>query len=180
MARETNRYGATGSHAGGRKSPIIDGIDALLALVLFAICAFFYWQTYGFDAPGAFLGENVLPEHFPRLLLVSIGGMALLLPFEHRLEVDRWPLIEKSRSAPIGLSTVLTMGFLVVLVALSGWLGTILTILVAALGLPLLWGERRVVLILVYALVFTSVVTWLFSIVLSVYFEPGVFGLTLR
>ena len=63
---------------------------------------------------------------------------------------------------------------------LGEWLGTILTIFLAAVGLPLLWGERRWLLILVYAVVFTAIVTYLFSIVLSVYFVPGVFGLTLR
>ncbi len=158
----------------------IDGVDAILAFVLIAICGFFYWVSSDFPVPGLFLGDNVLPEQFPRLLLVSIGVLALILPFEHRLELDRWPLIRKARSAPIGPATFVTMGFLLVLVGLGEWLGTILTIFVAAAGLPILWGERRWLLILVYAVTFTAIVTYLFSIVLSVYFEPGAFGLTLR
>ena len=162
-------------HAG-----MLDGVDGVLALVLIALCGIFYWLSSDFPVPGRFLGDNVLPEQFPRLLLVSIGVLALLLPFEHKLELDRWPLIRKSRSAPIETGTLVTMGFLLLLVGLGEWLGTILTIFIAAVGLPLLWGERRWLLILVYSVVFTAIVTYLFSIVLSVYFVPGVFGLTLR
>jgi putative tricarboxylic transport membrane protein len=159
---------------------LFDGVDAILAAVLIALSAFFYWVSSDFPVPGLFLGDNVLPEQFPRLLLFTIGVLALLLPVEHRLEVDRWPLIQKSRSAPIGARTFATMGFLVALVGVGEWLGTIATIFIAAAGLPVLWGERRWLLILPYAVIFTAIVTYLFSIVLSVYFEPGVFGLTLR
>lgn len=172
----------SGADGGGRETPTgaLDAIDGILALVLIALCGFFYWASSDFPVPGLFLGDNILPEQFPRLLLVTIGLLALLLPFEHRLELDRWPLIRKARSAPIGRETFVTMGFLLVLVAFGEWIGTILTIFIAAAGLPLLWGERRLVLVLVYAVTFSAIVTYLFSIVLSVYFEPGVFGLTLR
>ena len=159
---------------------LLDGVDAILAGVLIVICAFFYWISSDLPVPGLFLGNNVLPEQFPRLLLITIGILALLLPLEHRLELDRWPLIRKSRSAPIGGATFATMGFLLVLVSVGEWMGTILTIFIAAAGLPLLWGERRWMLILVYSVIFTALVTYIFSIVLSVYFVPGVFGLTLR
>ena len=164
--------------AGGRK--LIDKMDALLALCLIVLCGAFYYVTFDFEAPGAFLGENMLPEQFPRIMLVSIAAMAILLPFEHLVELERWPSIEKSRSAPIGKTIFVTMAFLFALAAVGEYLGTILTIFIAVSVLPLLWGERRYVLVLVYALIFTAVVTYLFSIVLSVFFVPGVFGLTLR
>ena len=169
-----------GNRDQGGPTGLLDGVDAVLALVLIALCGLFYWVSSEFPVPGLFLGDNVLPEQFPRLLLISIGVLAVLLPFEHRLELLRWPLIRKSRSAPIGTGTFVTMGCLLLLVGMGEWLGTILTIFIAAAGLPLLWGERRWRLILVYAVAFTAIVTYLFSIVLSVYFEPGVFGLTLR
>ena len=167
--RKASENPAGNGDQGGPKG-LLDGVDSVLALVLIALCAFFYWLSADFPVPGLFLGENVLPEQFPRLLLLSIGF----------LELFRWPLIRKSRGAPIGTGTFVTMGCLLLLVGLGEWLGTILTIFIAAAGLPLLWGERRWRLILVYAVVFTAIVTYLFSIVLSVYFEPGVFGLTLR
>ncbi|MEO1328760.1 MAG: tripartite tricarboxylate transporter TctB family protein [Pseudomonadota bacterium] len=158
----------------------LDKYDGLLAVLLLAICAFFYFETTKFPAPGAFLGENLLPEQFPRMLLYTIGFFAILLPFEHLMEVERWPLIKKSRSAPIGLNTFITIGFMIALVTIATTIGTILTILIAAVGLPLLWGERRYLLVAVYSIAFTAIVTYVFSVVLSVYFEPGVFNLTLR
>lgn len=172
---KTNGEGQDGGPSG-----LIDGVDAILAAVLILLGAFFWWVSSDFPVPGLFLGDNVLPEQFPRLLIVVIGILALLLPIEHRLELIRWPLIQKSRSAPIGAGTFVTMGFLLVLVGLGESLGTILTIFIAASGLPILWGERRWLLIVTYAVIFTGIVTYLFSIVLSVFFEPGVFGLTLR
>lgn len=180
MADDKTPDETTGEATNGGPTGLIDGVDAILAVVLIAIGAFFYWVSADFPVPGLFLGDNVLPEQFPRLLIVAIGVLALLLPIEHRLELIRWPLIRKSRSAPIGMDTFLTMGFLLVLVGIGEWLGTILTIFIAAAGLPVLWGERRWLVIAVYSVVFTGIVTYLFSIVLSVYFEPGVFGLTLR
>ena len=60
------------------------------------------------------------------------------------------------------------------------WVGTVLTIFLAATVLPLLWGERRWLLLLAYSVLFTGAVTYVFSIVLGVYFEPGVLGLSLR
>jgi hypothetical protein len=180
MSKETAPDSGQKAPDNAGRTGMIDGIDAALAAVLIAICAFFYWLAGDFPVPGLFLGDNVLPEQFPRMLLVVIGLLALLLPIEHRLELDRWPLIKKARSAPIGSNTFVTMGFLLVLVGLGEWIGTILMIFFAAIGLPILWGERRWLVIGVYAVVFTGIVTYLFSIVLSVYFEPGVFGLTLR
>ncbi|NNG04660.1 MAG: tripartite tricarboxylate transporter TctB family protein [Inquilinus sp.] len=159
---------------------LIDSVDAVLAVLLIVLCGSLYALTSDFPVPGAFLGENVLPEQFPRLLLVTIGVLSMLLPLEHRLELERWPLIRKSRSAPIGAGTFTTIGFLILLVVAAEWVGTILTIFLAATGLPLLWGERRWLLILTYSVLFTGLVTYVFSIVLGVYFEPGVLGLSLR
>lgn len=158
----------------------IDWIDAVLALVLILACGILYLQTSGFDKPALFLGDNVLPEEFPRMLLWIIGGLALTLPFEHLLERKRHPLIRKARSAPIGWTTWATIVALIVILAFAPTLGTILTILISSLVLPILWGERRWLIVIVYSIVFTAVITYLFAGVLSVYFEPGVFGITYR
>ena len=161
-------------------SGLIDGIDALLALALILICGFLYVQTGSFDKPALFLGDNVLPEEFPRLLLWIIGVLALTLPFEHLLERKRHPLIRKARREPIGFTTWATIVLLIAILALAPFLGTILTILASSLAVPILWGERRWVLLAVYAVLFTGLVTYVFAGVLSVYFEPGVFGVTYR
>jgi putative tricarboxylic transport membrane protein len=161
-------------------SGLIDGIDALLALALILICCFLYVQTETFDKPALFLGDNVLPEEFPRMLLWIIGVLALTLPFEHLLERKRHPLIRKARREPIGFTTWATIVLLVVILILAPFLGTVLTILASSLAVPILWGERRWMLLAIYALLFTAVVTYIFAGVLSVYFEPGLFGITYR
>ena len=48
------------------------------------------------------------------------------------------------------------------------------------LALPVLWGERRIKVIVPYAIILPMAVTVLFSYVLGVHFETGVFGITLR
>ena len=164
----------------GRPSGLIDPVDAVLAAVLIVLCAGLYYVTAGFPEPPLFLGENVLPAEFPRLLLWIIGILALALPFEHLLEKKRHPLIRKSRAAPIGRTTWATIGLLLIILLLAPIIGMILTILMSSLAIPILWGERRWVALLVYAVLFTALVTYIFAVVLRVYFEPGLFGLTIR
>ncbi len=161
-------------------SGLIDRIDALLALVLILACAALFFETTSFDQPPLFLGDNMLPAEFPQMLLVLIGALALALPFEHLLERRRHPLIRKARRAPIGVTTWSTIVLLVAILALAESLGTILTILVSSLLLPALWGERRWWLLALYAIAFTAAVTYIFAVVLRVYFEPGIFGITVR
>lgn len=161
-------------------SGLVDRIDALLALVLILACAALFYETTGFEQPPLFLGDNVLPAEFPQMLLVVIGALALTLPFEHLLERRRHPLIRKARRTPIGFTTWATIALLVAILALAESLGTVLTILVASLALPTLWGERRWWLLAIYALAFTAAVTYIFAVVLRVYFEPGIFGITIR
>ncbi|MEZ5936370.1 MAG: tripartite tricarboxylate transporter TctB family protein [Alphaproteobacteria bacterium] len=158
---------------------LIDPVDAALAAVLIAISVFLYVQTFGFDKPALFLGDNVLPEEFPRLLLWIIGALALALPFEHLLEKKRHLLIRKSRQAPIGATTWATIALLVAILALAPVLGTILTIMACSVLLPILWGERRWRLVIVYAFLFTAVVTYIFAVLLRVYFEPGMVGVSM-
>lgn len=165
---------------GPSASGLVDWVDAALALVLILVCGFLYYQTNSFDKPALFLGDNVLPEEFPRMLFWIIGGLALTLPFEHLLERKRHPLIRKSRSRPIGFTTWATIALLIVILALAPTLGTILTIFLSSLTLPVLWGERRWFHVIAYSIVFTALITYIFAGVLSVYFEPGVFGITYR
>lgn len=154
--------------------------DTLLAIFLILSCAYFISLTYQFPEPSSFLGENVLPGHFPRLMLYTIAVLALLMPFEHRFSPERWPKIQQSRSAPIGSTAWITAVFIGILLALAPTIGTVLTILTTALVLPFLWGERRWLMVIIFAVVFTAIITYVFSIVLSVYFVPGVFNITLR
>jgi putative tricarboxylic transport membrane protein len=158
----------------------IDTVDALRAAIIIGVCACLYYVTTTFDEVPAFLGQNVLPEQFPRLVLIFIAALALLLPLEHRLEPKRWPKIRASRAVAVRPVTWLTMAFLVAAMLLARYLGTILLIFAVSLLLPILWGERRWLLLVPYAVTFTVAVAYLFSIGLGVYFEPGIFDVTFR
>ena len=74
----------------------------------------------------------------------------------------------------------MSAGLLVALVIALPYLGGLLTIVGACVLLPLLWGERRLALILPFAAVFPVVVVVIFTQVLKVHFVPGVLGLSIN
>lgn len=163
-----------GTHADTSRRGLLDGIDFILTAVIIAVCAYLYYVTTTFEEPSLLLGQNVLPSDFPQSLLIVISLLALLLPIEHRFEPTRWPKIKKSRSETVQTITWATMGLLVGLVAAAPYLGTLLTIFLASLALPILWGERRVIAVALFAVIFTAVVSYVFETILKVHFEPGV------
>ena len=55
----------------------------------------------------------------------------------------------------------------------------LLTMIGVCAVLPLLWGERRLKLIIPFAILFPLAVAYLFNKVLLVFFEPGVLGIAL-
>lgn len=159
-------------------TPLLDPIDTVIAVLLLAACIFLYWETTRFDEVPDFLGENVLPEHFPRLVIYLIGVLALIIPFEHRIWPERWRKIREDRSEPIPKITLATMALLILIVLAEPYIGTVLSIATVSLALPLLWGERRWRLLIPFVVLFTIAVTFVFSDVLSVHFEPGILGIT--
>ena len=63
MADSKSSENPAGKGDEGGPTGLLDGVDAVLALVLIALCGFFYWVSADFPVPGLFLGDNVLPEH---------------------------------------------------------------------------------------------------------------------
>lgn len=154
-------------------TPLINAADTCVAALLLALCAYLYYVTTGFEETSDLLGENVLPEEFPRLLLYLIGGLALLLPVEHHLQPARWRKIHAGRSTRIEARTWMTIGFIVAVVVTAPYLGTLLTMVSICTALPILWGERRWYVVVPFAVIFNGIVAYLFTGVLGVYFEPG-------
>jgi hypothetical protein len=167
-----NSGDGTQARGGGRR--LLDIVDLLLAAAIIAGCAYLYYVTTTFEEPSLLLGQNVLPSDFPQSLLITIGLLALLLPIEHRMEPTRWPKIQQSRGETVRAITWATMVLLVALVTAAPYLGTHLTIFLASLLLPLLWGERRLIAVGVFAVIFSAAVAYVFESILKVHFEPGV------
>jgi len=174
-----NDTGSGGEGGAASFSPLIHRVDLWVAAALLAFCGAAYYVTTGFDEVPALLAQNVPPEWFPRLLIWTIVILTLTLPFEHRfLEKGRAGL-DADRKTPIPPMVILTAIALCLVVAAIAWIGTIYTMVLVCVALPVLWGERRWKMLVPFAVVFPALIAFLFTQVLKVYFEPGVFGLDL-
>ncbi|MEX2615842.1 MAG: tripartite tricarboxylate transporter TctB family protein [Alphaproteobacteria bacterium] len=159
-------------------SSLVHRTDLLLTLALFAFCGFAWYATTQFEEPSALFQDNIQPAFFPRIMIWTILLLSILLPFEHRAISKRGEDIDAERNSRIQPMAYITFGVLVILLLIAPWLGTLLTVITASFVLPLLWGERRLKLIIPFAILFPIAVMVLFSKVLQVYFEPGLLGET--
>ncbi len=160
-------------------SAYVHRIDFIIAAVILIGCVALFYVTTTFEEVSELLAQNIPPEYFPRLVLYTIGLLALFLPFEHISHARRGSDIDSDRSERIQRMPYLTAGLLILIVVAIPFLGVILTMSAVCVLLPLLWGERRWRLLLAFAIVFPLVVTIVFNKILLVYFEPGVLGISL-
>ena len=153
--------------------------DVVVAAVIFAICGTLYYVTTTFDKVSNLLAQNIPPEFFPQLIIYTIVIFTLGVPFEHLLHKRRGDNIDSERSERIKRMPYVTAGLIIALVVGIPYLGMLLTMFGVCALLPLLWGERRLKLIIPFAILFPLAVAYLFNKVLLVYFEPGIFGIAL-
>lgn len=163
----------------GDGGPLIHRTDLALALIILAICAALYYATTRFETVAPMFAQDVPPEFFPRLLIWTIVVLTLLLPFEHLFLARRRTDLDQDRGDRIRPNTVITGALLVAVVVAMPWLGTAPTMVVVCLLLPRLWGETRLWVVIPFAVVFPGAVTFVFSYLLKVHFEPGVLGVVL-
>lgn len=161
------------------RGKLVHRTDAVVALVIFAICAVLYYVASTFDEVSNMLAQNIPPEFFPQLVITIIAILTLGVPFEHLLHTRRGDNIDSDRSDRVKRMPYLTGALLIMLVIGIPYLGMLLTMIGICVVLPLLWGERRLWLIGPFAILFPLAVAYLFNKVLLVYFEPGIFGVTL-
>lgn len=147
--------------------------DLVLALTIVAFCLFLFYMTTTFDEVSDLFAQDIPPEFFPRLVLYFIVGLSLWLPFEHISHKKRGENIDSERAKKIRPMPYYTAALLVGIVVVMPWLGTLLSMVAACLLLPVLWGERRWLLIVAFAIAFPAIVTFIFNYVLLVYFHPG-------
>ena len=160
----------------GKQSPLslVDGTDFVLALIIFVVCGFLYYVSTRFETASEQMSQNIPPEWFPQLLLVFIMVLTLAIPFEHLFKGKK--LLAKDRQARVKSISIGTAALLCAIIFLMPWLGTFLTMVCICIFLPLLWGERRLRILLPFAIVFPGLVTLLFTKVLRVYFEAGIWS----
>ncbi len=180
----SNETGGAGGMEGARPEKgaarLLHPVDTVVAAVILAVVGWLYYETTRFEEVSFLFSQNVPPELFPRLLLLIIALLTVAMPFEHLLLKRKGKDIDKSRRKPVKGIAWITIVALVVIVAAAELLGTLLTMTAVCLVIPFIWGERRLVLILPFAVIFPLCIAFLFSVVLGVHFDPGAFGLSVR
>ena len=172
--------GMEGARSTGTVARLLHPVDSLLALVILALVAWLYYETTQFEEVSFLFSQNVPPQMFPRLLLLIIALLALAMPFEHLLLKRKGKDIDKGRRQPIKRIAWVTIAALIAIVASSPLLGTLMTMVAVCLVIPVLWGEWRLRVVLPFAMIFPLGVTLLFNVVLGVFFDPGVIGISVR
>ncbi len=159
----------------------IHPMDLVLSFVLLALVGYFAYLTTTFEEVSPLFDAGIKPAFFPRVILWVIGILAVLMPFEHSWRVARSGSsgLEEDRQSVVKPIAYITTIAALVIVAAAEWFGTYLTLIVISFALPVLWGERRWLLVIAFGLGFPTAVMLLFTQVFKIYFQPGVLGLDL-
>lgn len=164
----------------GSVSSLIHRTDLIVALVVWAICAFLFWRTTTFASVPSSLAQNVQPPLFPQLMLICIALLTFILPFEYMQKRRQGIDLDSDRQHWPQPVVYITAALLLFVVAVMPWLGTYLGLIILAAVMPLLWGERRWKILVPYVLLFPAALMWLFANVLLVNFQPGIVGYLFR
>lgn len=140
--------------------------DLLVGIVILVFCAIAYGVTLTFGHAPAAVAQNVQPATFPRLVIIVIAVFTVIM------------MATSGRASSAARRPVKTMVFLsacvmILFVLAFSWLGVLPAMVLLCIGLPLLWGERRLTLVLPLALIFPGFVYLLFVEILEVYFPPS-------
>ncbi len=140
--------------------------DVSVGIVLLALCALIYWLTTGFTEVPAMLSQNVPPTFFPRLVVTIVAALSVVL-IVVGLRKERVPAPAVSPAVFVTAGIVIAAGLLV------EWVGTLPTLSLIAVALPLAWGERRLPRIGLLAVGLPSAIYVIFSVALGIRFPAG-------
>lgn len=175
MSNESNNFAPekTGAKFYHRK-------DLYLALVLVAFGAFVYYEAGKFPPAPLVLGDTLNADVFPKILVVILLFLTAIIPFEFKITPQKVAKIDKERDVKTLPITWVTIFLLLTIVFLTDFLGAVLTMFVTCLLLPLVWGEKKYVVVAIYALLFPAFVWFLFNQLLGLYFAPGLLEVFLK
>jgi len=140
--------------------------DVVVGIVLLALSALIYWVTTGFTEVPAMLSQNVPPTFFPRLVVTIIALLSAVLVV---IGLRKVPV-----SAPaISPAVFVTAGIVIAAGFLVEWIGTLPTLALIAVSLPLAWGERRLPRIGLLAVCLPTAIYIIFSMALGIRFPAG-------
>lgn len=140
--------------------------DAIAGTGVLLFCLLTYLVTLGFKKAPPALAQNVQPATFPRLVLAVMAVLAtIIIAMSFRLP--------DSQPKPIRLMVWPSAAVMVGFVIAFDILGIVPAMMLLCFGLPLMWGEQRLHLIIPYAVIFPLAVYGLFAVALGVHFEPS-------
>jgi putative tricarboxylic transport membrane protein len=157
-------------------SSLVHRTDLTLAVVILAVCGVLFYLTTRFEKVPAMMSQNIPPEWFPRILIWVIVLLTVIIPFEHLMHKKGKKHLDEDRSSRIKPISIYSAILLCCIVVSMPWLGTFLTLILVCTLLPILWGEKRVKVLLPFAILFPGLVALLFTKVLGVFFEPGIWS----
>lgn len=176
MSNDPSDHGHGGGEPKGSPSFKMHGPDIVVTAIVLVICALLYARTYWFDTVPSSLAQNVQPAMFPRLVLICIAAIALILPFEYYRKLKRGIDLDSDRREFPPRLVWVTGAALIVFVAALPLLGALPALLIIAIAMPLMWGERRWKILVPYVIIFPISVLFLFAEVLRVTFPRGITG----
>jgi len=170
---------STGSAASGERarlplSRLVNRTDLILAVVILAVTGLLFYTTTRFEKVPDLMAQNIPPEWFPRLLLGIIAILTVIIPFEHLFLGKGKESLDEDRRTRVKPISIYSAAMLCSIIGLMPLLGTLLTMVFVCVLLPLLWGEKRLKVIIPFAVIFPGLVAFLFMEVLGIYFEPGI------
>jgi putative tricarboxylic transport membrane protein len=144
--------------------------DLVTGGLLLVFCVAAYLVTLSFDEAPASLAQNVQPATFPRLVILTTAAMGLaLVVFALRAS-------GVAARTPLGWPVFATAGAMVAFLLAVQALGMFAAAFLFCAAFPSLWGERRPIVQVVVAALFSGLLYLLFVRLLGVHFDPGPFG----
>jgi hypothetical protein len=135
--------------------------------VLLVLVVVLGWVTVGFDTVPPSFAQGMQAADMPRLILGLIAVLSLVMIYQGRgHEEEDKPVISWRMWA--------TSLVLLAAVFLFGVLGLTLTTVLTCLIIPLLWGERRKLYVLIYSIAVPACIYLLFTFALKLRLPQGV------
>ncbi|MGI9347428.1 MAG: tripartite tricarboxylate transporter TctB family protein [Gammaproteobacteria bacterium] len=127
---------------------------------LLAFCAFCWWMTTRFDEVPVVLSQRLPPSFFPQIVLAVLAVLAILMM---RQSSPAPPPISGKRLWLVG-------GAMWISSAAFSELGVVPAMMLSSAVLSILWGERRIWAVSMYAVFFPLAVYSVFGVLLEVRF----------
>ncbi|KKL23118.1 hypothetical protein LCGC14_2428610, partial [marine sediment metagenome] len=135
--------------------------DLAVGAALLAVCALAWWAAMQIDEAPAALAQNVQPATFPKMVLgviAILSALMMALGLRHR---------EQARKAPPPIMLV-TAALMIAFVLVFEAFGPLLAMGLFCLVMPVVWGARPSIRLVVFALSFPLAVHLVFVTALGV------------